>query len=165
MMYGQLMTTTSMGLSEETNERIHAVRQFEAAHARSAFNRRVCAMLGRNNSLLCLHEALKQRGHGREEGADPGNSSYVGLRMVPLTEIRGSEGRTDDFDAQFRPLRDHDRDRWVSVLLAMRHGVVMPPVELIQVGDIYFVRDGHHRISAARQMGQREIEATVTRLA
>jgi hypothetical protein len=52
--------------------------------------------------------------------------------------------------------------RWLSVARALEKGVALPPVELIQLGDRYFVRDGHHRISVARAMRQDEIEATVT---
>jgi ParB-like chromosome segregation protein Spo0J len=44
----------------------------------------------------------------------------------------------------------------------MLRGVTLPPVELIQVGDTYFVVDGHHRISAARALKVDHIDATVT---
>ncbi|MGL4649656.1 MAG: hypothetical protein ACRC1H_09640, partial [Caldilineaceae bacterium] len=107
---------------------------------------------GRSNRLLRLSQ--------RDGGA--GRKSFLGLRSVPIRKIKGSEGREEDFDAGFRPLKAHDRDRWVGVLLAMRRGCSLPPVELIQVGDIYYVRDGHHRISAAHLLGYTEIEATVT---
>lgn len=80
---------------------------------------------------------------------------------VPLEKIVGSEGRTHDFDRHFRPLTDHIRDRWLGIAAARRQGVILPPVELIQVGDKYFVRDGHHRISVARALGQAEIEAVI----
>ena len=83
-------------------------------------------------------------------------------RAVPIDEIRGSEGRGEDFDADFRPLRPHSRDRWIRIAIAQQMGATMPPVELVQVGDAYFVRDGHHRISVARALGQREIDAQIT---
>jgi hypothetical protein len=88
--------------------------------------------------------------------------SHAGLQLVPIAKIRGSEGRCDDFDADFRPLKSHNRDRWVSVALARSHDVALPPAELVQVNDAYFVRDGHHRISVAKLAGQLEIEAEVT---
>jgi hypothetical protein len=84
-----------------------------------------------------------------------------GIRTVPISQIRGSEGRSRDFDCDFNPLRDHGRDRWMRVALARLEGKSLPPVELIQVGDVYFVRDGHHRISVARALGQPDIEAEV----
>jgi hypothetical protein len=87
---------------------------------------------------------------------------HVGTRAVPIRQIRGSEGRCQDFDPCFRPLHTHNRGRWLSVAVARLRGVPMPPVELIQVGDLYFARDGHHRISVARALGQDEIDAVVT---
>jgi hypothetical protein len=38
----------------------------------------------------------------------------------------------------------------------------MPPVDLVRIGQIYFVRDGHHRISVARALGRTDIDAYVT---
>ncbi len=86
----------------------------------------------------------------------------LGIRAVPIDRIVGSEGRGQDFDAGFRPLRGHNEVRWVRVAEAMYMGVPLPPVHLIQIGDVYFVRDGHHRISVAKALGQNEIEADVT---
>jgi hypothetical protein len=83
---------------------------------------------------------------------------------VPMDQIQGSEGREHDFDLDFNPLQSHNMDRWVNVAVARQLGISLPPVELVQVGQIYFVRDGHHRISVAKALGQREIEAEVTRI-
>jgi hypothetical protein len=88
--------------------------------------------------------------------------SHAGLRTVPLDRIRGSESRSSDFDLKFCPLQDHDRERWLRLAEAWLRGTVLPPVELIKVGGLYFVRDGHHRISVARATGQLDIEAQVT---
>ena len=84
-----------------------------------------------------------------------------GLQMVRLSDIQDSEEKSDEFDHAFRPLRERNRARWVSVALARALGQSLPPVDLIRVGDIYFVRDGHHRVSVARAYGQKEIEANV----
>ncbi len=81
---------------------------------------------------------------------------------VPISQIRGSEGKSGEFDAQFRPLKRYSRDRWVSVAVAYLQGKTLPPVELIKVGRQYFVRDGHHRISVARAYGQYDVDAVVT---
>ena len=86
---------------------------------------------------------------------------YAGVQTVPISQIRGSEGRSDDFDCDFNPLQDHNKGRWLSVAAARRRGKELPPVKLVQVGDVYFVCDGHHRISVARALGQRDIEAKV----
>ena len=87
---------------------------------------------------------------------------HAGMRTVPISQIRGSEGRSNDFDRDFNPLQDHTEGRWLGVAAARQRGKALPPVELIQVGDVYFVRDGHHRISVARALGQRDVEAEVT---
>lgn len=95
-------------------------------------------------------------------GHDSHTRRYLGLRTVPLNEIVGSEGRSQDFDAQFRPLSAHNKDRWVGIAVARFLGITLPPVELIQVGSSYYVRDGNHRISVALALGQAEIDAQVT---
>ena len=86
------------------------------------------------------------------------------VQSVPITRIKGSvsEGRTHDFDAEFRPLKQHNKDRWLGLAAAKQQGVKVPPVGLVKVGEDYFVRDGHHRISVARAMEQAEIRANVT---
>jgi hypothetical protein len=90
------------------------------------------------------------------------NRHYSGTRTVPIGQIRGSEGRCEDFDGAFHPLKTHNEERWVSVAGAQLRGTGLPAVELIQLGEVYFVRDGHHRISVAAALGQQEIDAVVT---
>jgi hypothetical protein len=89
------------------------------------------------------------------------NRYSAGMQMVSIRQIRGSQGRCNDFDRNFYPLQDHLKSRWLRVTMGRHLGVALPPVELIQVGDIYFVRDGHHRISVAKALGQLEINAEV----
>ncbi|MBN1217950.1 MAG: hypothetical protein JXM69_03390 [Anaerolineae bacterium] len=86
---------------------------------------------------------------------------YAGIRTVPLRQIRGSDGGNHNFDCDFNPLQDYDKERWLHVAEVRQQGKALPPVELIQVGDIYFVLDGCHRISVARALGQQAIEAKV----
>jgi hypothetical protein len=87
---------------------------------------------------------------------------YAGLRNVPLRQIRGSEGRQGDFDADFRPHGRGTATRWLSVARAWHLGLTLPAVELILLGDNYYVRDGHHRISVAAAHQQVAIEARIT---
>jgi hypothetical protein len=89
------------------------------------------------------------------------NSYEAGNRIVPIKQIRGTEGREADFDASFYPLNKHNRSRWVNIAAAKYTGAEMPPVKLIQVGEEYYVRDGHHRISVARAFGEEAIDAEV----
>jgi hypothetical protein len=86
----------------------------------------------------------------------------AGLRTVAIDQIRGSDGRCRYFDRGFRPLHDEARGRWLNIARARQQARNLPPVALVRVGDIYFVQDGHHRISVARAMGQIEIDARVT---
>lgn len=84
-----------------------------------------------------------------------------GIQMVPVRQIVGSAQRAHEYDRQFRPLNDGLRDRWVGVsVLSQTTG--WKPVELVRIGNLYFVVDGHHRLSVARQNGISTIEAMVT---
>jgi hypothetical protein len=86
----------------------------------------------------------------------------LGLKVVPLGAIVGTIDRARDFDRSFRPTSRRVRGRWESIAAAMRRGAAMPPVDLLKVGEIYFVRDGHHRVSVARALGLNDIDAYVT---
>jgi hypothetical protein len=122
-------------------------------YAGTRLHSRLAALFGRSQRLpdlasLTRHSTLK-------------GQHAAGLQTVRIDQIRGSEGRSQDFDAEFRPLSEHTKQRWLSVASAWFQGLTLPPVELIQVGDSYFVRDGHHRVSVARAAGQQQIEAEV----
>lgn len=89
-------------------------------------------------------------------------SHEVGVQTVKISQIQGSGGRSKDFDRDFNVLKCHNKQRWLRMAEARQRGTILPIIKLIQVGDIYFVSDGHHRISVARAFGQREMEARVT---
>ena len=89
------------------------------------------------------------------------SSFYAGIQVVPIHSIIGSEGKAGDFDMGFHPIKEASRERWVSLAMAYTGCLPLPPVELIQIGDAYFVRDGHHRISVSRAFGQTSIDAEV----
>ncbi|HMT20704.1 MAG TPA: hypothetical protein PKE20_05570 [Promineifilum sp.] len=102
------------------------------------------------------------RGLGQVSSAvAPRPARESGVVTIPLAKIVGSESRVRDFDGAFYPLRDHNRERWIGIAVARADGVSLPPVELIQVGEEYYVRDGHHRLSVARATHQAEIEARI----
>lgn len=86
---------------------------------------------------------------------------YGGLKPVSLDRICGSLGRIGDFDNRFHPLDDRIRDRWVSIAMARKQNIPLAAVELIQVGDRYFIKDGHHRISVARALGETAVDAEI----
>jgi hypothetical protein len=111
------------------------------------------ALSGRSSRLLSLAQV---------EGATVRGRHDAGLRTVHIDRICGSSGRCHDFERRFHPLQDHSERRWLSVARARHEGKSLPPVELVQVGEVYYCLDGHHRISVARAFGQPEIEASVT---
>lgn len=86
----------------------------------------------------------------------------VGLVVVALDAIVGSVDRVREFDRRFRPTSGRVRSRWEHIAAAMRQGESLPPVDLMRIGEIYFVRDGHHRVSVARALGLTDIDAYVT---
>ena len=100
-----------------------------------------------------------------EEVADAlGRTGQVdrGLQVVPLDAIVGTVDRAADFDRGFRPTTTRLRSRWERIAAAQRRGEALPPVSLFLVGELYFVRDGHHRVSVAKSLGREDIDAYVT---
>ncbi len=85
-----------------------------------------------------------------------------GLQVVPLDAIVGTVDRAADFDRGFRPTTTRLRSRWERIAAAQRRGEPLPPVSLFKVGELYFVRDGHHRVSVAKSLGRADIDAYVT---
>ncbi len=88
----------------------------------------------------------------------------LGLQTVPLDKIVGSEGRFGEFDRSFYPQHQGIGDRWKRIGRARYRNENLPPVQLVKIGDIYFVRDGNHRLSVARSLGQEEIDAHVVEI-
>jgi hypothetical protein len=86
----------------------------------------------------------------------------VGLQVVPLDAIVGTVDRSVDFDRGLRPTSARLRSRWERIASAQRRGESLPPVSLFKIGDLYFVRDGHHRVSVAKSLGRQDIDAYVT---
>jgi hypothetical protein len=86
----------------------------------------------------------------------------LGLQTIRLDTIVGTVDSTRDFDRLFRPTSGRVRERWERMALAQRRGESMPPIDVYRVGDLHFVRDGHHRVSIALATGQTTIDAYVT---
>lgn len=133
-----------------------ALEDFHRFRSKAAMNRFWAGIRGESLDLLPYSEvSSKLRAVNRTD---------LGLKEVPLKNIIGSVNRTDDFDRNFRPLSDEDSRRWANVKTAMispfSRGV--PPVSLYKIGDAYFVLDGNHRVSIAKEMGMETIEAYVT---
>jgi hypothetical protein len=138
-------------------ENLRAQEDFDAARFR-AFRRAILATLtGRARHLLTMDRVLASAG---QEGRSAG-----GLREIPVDRIVGSASapaKTGDFDPGFLPVSRRLRDRWTRIYLAMTDGEELPPIDVYQVGDHYYVIDGHHRVSVARNLGREMIPARVT---
>lgn len=111
--------------------------------------------LGKRNPDLLSYEEVRNILQAHEQGLPE-------LKEVPLDKIVGSVGRYRDFNQAFLPRNEALFERWRRVDAAMNTMVGLPPVELYQVGELYFVRDGNHRVSVARARGDKMIEAYVT---
>jgi len=94
----------------------------------------------------------------------PKNQVYMGSQTVPINLIVGSEGRYHDFNKYFLPRKDHMRQRWSKVDEAHIRDIVLPPILLYEIGGVYFVRDGNHRVSVAKLQGVEFIDAEVISL-
>jgi len=130
-----------------------AFDDFDRAH-RKAFWRKVTAWLTKEpNHLLPFDEV--------RENMPIKGQHYLGLQQVPIERIVGSLGRYKDFDRVFLPIQSHTRDRWVNIDRLHYEQVNLPPVELYKMGEIYFVKDGNHRVSVAREWEQEFIDAYV----
>jgi hypothetical protein len=127
---------------------------YTSARKRGRRGQRWSVLGRRGDRLFALSEV--------EDACNVQARCHAGIQNVAISQIRGSESRCNDFDGDFNPIQDHCISRWLSVAAAREQGKVLPPVVLVQVGDDYFVRDGHHRISVAHALGQLDIEAEVT---
>lgn len=89
---------------------------------------------------------------------------YRGLRDVPLDQIVGSVGRYNEFSRRFLPMRERTQERWSRVYAQAISQEGLPPIEVYKIDDMYFVRDGNHRVSVARELGAKSIQAEVIEL-
>jgi hypothetical protein len=86
----------------------------------------------------------------------------LGEQLIPLDSIVGTVDRSREFDRDFRPTSPRVRERWQRINLAQRKGEAMPPIDVYRIGELHFVKDGHHRVSVARALGHKDINAYVT---
>jgi hypothetical protein len=94
----------------------------------------------------------------------PDAETYRGMQTVPIDKIVGSEGRSRDFNREFLPRHDKLMRRWIRVDMAHYQDITLPPISLFEIGGVYFVRDGNHRVSVARAQGAEFIDAEVVSL-
>ncbi|MGZ5402047.1 MAG: hypothetical protein ACXWXF_08125 [Aeromicrobium sp.] len=132
--------------SDFLRARRHQVLSSLAARMRNDAEDRVQSM-----SFDEVVEALGRRGE-----------RFIGTQVIPLDLIVGSVDKVREFDSRFRPTSGRSRERWERISLVNRTGNPLPPIDVYKLGDMYFVQDGHHRVSVSRSLGLHEIEANVT---
>ena len=133
--------------------------QVDADFTRARRRARLRALLARIRSEHTPNRLLSFEAVRRELVAN--NRLYRGRRVVEVDEIVGSVGRWDEFDRSFLPARASVGQRWKRIDRAFQRGEDLPPVELYEIWDAYFVVDGHHRVSVARYHDVPTVEATV----
>ncbi len=131
-----------------------AIGDFHRARLRAKLEGIIARLTGRSTELLS-YEEVRSKLKARERPSQQ-------LHDIPLDAIVGSVGRYQDFTRSFLPKQESTRDRWARVEVAMTGMEGLPPIEVYRIGDAYFVRDGNHRVSVARELGADHIQAYVT---
>lgn len=128
--------------------------QFQRVRRQAALREALASLTGEKTRLMAYDEVRSQL---RYTG-----SAAQGARDIPIRAIVGSVGRYQDFTRSFLPINPKDEERWVSLRTYLEEGHPIPAIDVYQMGDAYFVIDGNHRISIARQLGIEYIPARVT---
>jgi hypothetical protein len=130
------------------------VNLFALARRRAIWHRIWSVVRRRRYELLPLSEV--------EHALGVHSTHHAGIQQIRLRWIVGTEGRLEDFDNQFNPRRNSLKARWASIAMAWYQGIGLPALTLIQIGDYFFVRDGHHRVSVGLALGCEFYDAEVT---
>ncbi len=136
--------------------RFQAQEDFSRARNKAWINEMQNIMHPDKKRLLSLNDVKKI--------LKPKNEVYIGLKTIPIKKIVGSEGRYNDFDNHFLPRSNELKQRWVNIDQAHLSDIVLPPIQLYELGGLYFVRDGNHRVSVAKTQGVEFIDAEVISL-
>jgi hypothetical protein len=132
------------------------LKAFRRARWRARVAQVRARLSGQSAELLCYWEV--------QDLLMPKASHKIGHREIPLASIVGSVERCADYTRGFLPLRDSDQQRWIRVRAAFSSARPLPPIRVYQVGEVFFVVDGNHRVSVARQQGMIHIVADVVQI-
>jgi len=131
-----------------------AIQDFHKARRKADMQNLLSMLTGRSRDLLS-YEEVRQKLRALE-----GNRSE--LKDIPINDIVGSVGRYSDFNRDFLPRHENDLERWSRVMVEATGSIGMPPIDVYQIGEVYFVLDGNHRTSVAKELGATYIQAYVT---
>jgi hypothetical protein len=140
---------------QQTPYDTEAQTQWSHAHRRALWSRLLDNVKGNANRLIDFNDVSKR--------LNLKNVVYRELQVIPLDHIVGSVGRYSDFTRAFLPVRDNMEERWRAVASIQLDPISrgLPPIQVYKVRDWYFVKDGNHRVSVRRQLGDVDIEAYV----
>jgi len=138
-------STTSIDISNQ---------EFENARFKSLLTSMKYILIGRDNELISFEKVKKEFGLYKQRD--------LGVKTVKVNNIVGSLDRYMDFDRYFLPKKVHLQQRWARIHGLIASDIILPPVKLYKVGDMYFVLDGNHRVSVSRKEGVKYIDAEVT---
>ncbi len=133
-----------------------AREDFNKARSKASISRILNALTPEKQDLLSLEDIRNL--------IKPKSETYLGMKVIEIKDIIGSEGRYNDFNRTFLPKREFIRNRWENVDKAHLKSIILPPIKLYEIGGAHFVRDGNHRVSVAKLKGVMSIDAEVIRL-
>jgi len=144
-------------VSSEVAVRARAGDAFSQARRRVLFRKILSFFTGQRPAGLLSFDEVRHRLkiHGQH---------YAGVQTIPLAAIAGTVGRYQEFNRAFLPTQEFIRERWMRVYEVAHSPAGFPPIDVYKIGEVYFVRDGHHRVSVLKELGATTIEATVTEL-
>ncbi|MDA3852521.1 MAG: transcriptional regulator [Spirochaetaceae bacterium] len=131
-------------------------QDFDKAKSKAAFSDILALLKPEKRQLLSFYDIKNL--------IKPKKETYRGMMVVNVSDIVGSEDRYQDFSKAFLPKKEHLRNRWMSIDKAYYKDVILPAIKLFKLGEVYFVRDGNHRVSVARTQGVLAIDAEVVEL-
>ena len=149
-MVGDMAKETGLPLTDAQDD-------FNRARRRRILSRAAARLRGEPSDvsvILPFEEVVEALGYRGER--------KLGLQVIPLDSIVGSVDRTREFDRSFQPTSSRVRARFERIDEALRKGESMPPIDVYRIGELHFVKDGHHRVAVARALGWRDIDAYVT---
>ena len=155
-MFSAIIYLIFLGAILDMTQRSQSQEDFSKARNKALFNELQHFLNPEETQLLSLEDVKKM--------LKPTGEVYQGMRTVPVDLIVGSEGRYHDFDNHFFPKNNHLQQRWENIDRAHLENVILPPINLYELGGLYFVRDGNHRVSVAKAQGIADLDAEVVSL-
>ena len=141
----------------DIRDRLAAQSEFRRALSRGRFHRLMGRIRRQRWNLMNAQKVM--------QATACVNERYIGLKTIKIEDIVASEGRSHEFTSDFLPTSNLQEPRWAGVARTLKQSSTLPPIDVLEAGGRYLVRDGNHRVSVARARGQAFIEAVVKSVA